>query len=64
VTEASLWERFHWRPSELDEEDIGRILTGIDLLDLYRDLRKDPHDLSPEANERVGKALQLELENG
>lgn len=47
-------------PSELDKEDIGRIVRNFGLLDLYHDLRAFQRgDKLPAASMiRIGKALQ------
>lgn len=58
VVEAGLCERLHCRPSELEREDVGGIIRGLDLLDLYRALRKPFGELSDADKERVGRALQ------
>lgn len=61
-----------WRylPDELDELndlgeiDVGALMRDLELLDLYRDLQKPIKELSADQNERVGRALQLELDYG
>jgi hypothetical protein len=65
VVEASLCERFHCLPSQLDSEDVARILRGIDVLELYRDLRRylDGERLKPSEMDRIMPALQAELED-
>ena len=51
-------------PNELDQEDMGRILRNLGLLDLYRDLRalQRGEKLPDSAMIRIGKALQLEID--
>lgn len=39
-------------------------MRDLELLDLYRDLQKPIKELSADQNERVGRALQLELDYG
>ena len=48
--EASLCERFHCLPSQIDGEDAVRLLRGIELLNIYevfqkmsRGVKLDPH---------------------
>jgi hypothetical protein len=59
--EAGLCERLHCRPSELDQEDVGRIMRGFSLLDLYRDMMAMARgeDISDDASIRIGKALEM-----
>ncbi len=69
---TGLCERLNWRylPDELDELnemgeiDVGALMRDLELLDLYRDLQKPIKELSADQNERVGWALQLELDYG
>lgn len=58
----ALCERLHCLPSELFREDMGYIMRGLDLVDLYREL-KDLQRGKP-ATRRVADALILEAESG
>ncbi len=64
VSSVGICERLQWRylPEDLDEVDVGALLRNLNLLDLYRNLRKPTSELGPEANAAVGRALQLEIE--
>jgi len=62
VIEMGLCERLHCLPSELSGEDVGAIIRDMNLLDLFRNLRKPTSELSSEANAQVGAALQLEID--
>ena len=64
VIEMGLCERLHCRPSELADEDVGAIIRDMNLLDLFRNLRRPVSELSDEANAQVGAALQLEIDYG
>jgi len=55
----ALCERLHCRPSELAREDVGLIICGLDLLDLYRALQKPFSELSEADKVRVAQALQV-----
>ena len=64
VYEASLWERFGWLPSQLDNEEYARVTQGVYSLDLYRAMKKQQSGTKLTDNESimVGRALQADLE--
>ena len=66
MIEIALCERFHCLPSQLEHEDIGMIVRGCNLLDLYHALKRSAagDELSEEENALVGRALQIEIEYG
>jgi hypothetical protein len=66
LIEGRLCERFHCLPWELDGHDISRLFADRDAVDLYDALRKMQRGerLTDYENIIVGRALELELENG
>jgi len=62
--EASLCERFHCLPSQLDDENAARLLQGIELLGIYELFQKMSQGikLNPQESKLQGELLQLELE--
>ena len=62
--QMGLCERLHCTPSQLAQEDIGEILRGFNLLDLYRNLKAlaRGETLSGDTMDRIGDALQLEVD--
>ncbi len=62
--EASLCERFHCLPSQLDDEDATRLLQGIELLGIFELFQKMSQNikLSPQESKLQGELLQLEIE--
>ena len=62
--EASLCERFHCLPSQLDDEDAARLLQGVELLGIFEMAQKMSQNtkLSPQESKLQGELLQLELE--
>lgn len=62
--EASLCERFHCLPSQLDDEDAARLLEGIELLSVYEVFQKMSEGIKLNSQERKlqGELLQLEIE--
>jgi len=58
----SLCERLHCLPSQLRREDLGNIMRGLELVDLYRDLKAMQR--GEKATDRAAKALILDCEYG
>jgi len=62
--EASLCERFHCLPSQLDDANAARLLQGIELLGIFELFQKMGEGIKLNSQERKlqGELLQLELE--
>ena len=62
--EASLCERFHCLPSQLDDENAARLLQGVELLGIYEIFQKmgQGTKLNSQEQKLQGELLQLELE--
>jgi len=64
ILEISLCERFGCLPWDLDGQDIGRLLYGIKLNNIYQIAHKHAQGdkLNDSENETFGKVLQYELD--
>ncbi len=62
--EVRICERFHKWPEELDKIDVGRLMRGLKLQDVYNIAKKQQSgaQMTGAESDLLGRILQMELD--